>query len=66
VQVGRLARGRLEGAPDEAERVVERLDELRGDDVGADRLGRVLDAFRQAEDEVAAVACSGRSMRSRM
>ena len=55
VQVGRLARRRLERAPDEAEGVVERLNELRSDDVTVHRLGGVLDALRQAENEIAAM-----------
>ena len=40
---------------DEAERVVERLDELRRDDVTVQRLGGLLDALGQAEHEIAPV-----------
>ena len=55
VQVGRLARARRQRALDEVEGPVERVGELRRDDVGAQRLARLRHALGEPQDEVVAV-----------
>ena len=55
VQVGGLAGARRQRALDEAEGPVERVGELRRDDIGAERLGRPRHALGEPQDAVVAV-----------
>jgi hypothetical protein len=58
MQVGAFAGAGVEGALDETQGLIEADDQLRGHHVGAQRVGRTLHTFGQAQDEVTLVHLS--------
>src|SRR5919109_5329529 len=59
MQVGAFAGVGFEGALDETQGLIEADDQLWGHHIGAQRIGRTLDAFGQPQDEVTLMYLSG-------